>query len=663
MLTVEEFDLLIKNIQNKTHICLMQQYLSLEQVKALFKILDGNTIITSIDFAGNHLKNEGAIEVAKYLQGNTIITSISISSNCIAEEGAIAIAEALEKNTTLKSLEIGYNHIRNEGAKAVILAVSKHKSITKFGIANNLIEENNDNQICKYFAEMVLNNHYISDISFGENKIGDNGIITIAEALKTNVVLKNIDLRSSSIGDPGAIAIANLLQKNTTISNINLYGNNIGDDGVVAIAEALEKNTAVTNINLQLNKIKTKGAIAFAKTIEINQSITSLDFYHNKIGAEGVKHIARALTKNISIRSLNLGGYIINEENIKSLADALEKNETITYIDINWNKIGNEGAKALARALSKNQTITYIDFIKNDIKEEGYEALLVVLSKHLSITKMRGIEKNDQLNAVFDFNKIRKKREFAEKILVVSDKKFETINIADKTFILNLSRSQYKFSYLKDAKIMADDPAGVIPSRKVYNDQEIEIIHENLKALKAQVVKNEEFISNYYIVWFEQSYDLRGLISVKNQHFKNTNVLILKVVDVLYEISRFTATKVVEQTVTGNVQMPDLLHHNISNKQRQYTKEFAQYNECVSSLKEIGIIKEKQANYELDIAETKLIRLKKYNFNEPIIVKVLKNHDASDKQIAEVISCIFTPTTQLESTEIKIKKQKLQQIT
>ena len=52
------------------------------------------------------------------------------------------------------------------------------------------------------------------------------------------------------IGDEGAIAIANSLLNNSTIEVLHLGNNNIGDEGTKAIAEMLHENKHLTKLYL-----------------------------------------------------------------------------------------------------------------------------------------------------------------------------------------------------------------------------------------------------------------------------------------------------------------------------------------------------------------------------------------------------------------------------
>ena len=67
---------------------------------------------------------------------------------------------------------------------------------------------------------------------------------------RDNQVVTSIDLRRNCIGNDGAISLAQALEKNSTLTSIDLSHNEIGDEGAKAIAEALEKNSTLASMDL-----------------------------------------------------------------------------------------------------------------------------------------------------------------------------------------------------------------------------------------------------------------------------------------------------------------------------------------------------------------------------------------------------------------------------
>ena len=103
--------------------------------KALAKLIQTNSTLTSLAFSGSWIDNTTAKCFAEAIQANpkTKITIIDLSCNLIDDQGAEALAEMLKTNTTITTLHLDWNEISAEGDKAIHQAIKGNPSskITK----------------------------------------------------------------------------------------------------------------------------------------------------------------------------------------------------------------------------------------------------------------------------------------------------------------------------------------------------------------------------------------------------------------------------------------------------------------------------------------------------------------------------------------------------
>ena len=103
--------------------------------KALAKLIQTNSTLTSLAFSGSWIDNTTAKCFAEAIQTNpkTKITIIDLSCNLIDDQGAEALAEMLKTNTTITTLHLDWNEISAEGHKAIHQAIKGNHSskITK----------------------------------------------------------------------------------------------------------------------------------------------------------------------------------------------------------------------------------------------------------------------------------------------------------------------------------------------------------------------------------------------------------------------------------------------------------------------------------------------------------------------------------------------------
>ena len=77
-----------------------------------------------------------------------------------------------------------------------------------------------------------------------KNKIGDDGAIALANALKGNTSLRHLFLSENNIRDNGAIALANAFEDNTSLEVLSISHNQFGDNGAQALnnVHAIQRN-------------------------------------------------------------------------------------------------------------------------------------------------------------------------------------------------------------------------------------------------------------------------------------------------------------------------------------------------------------------------------------------------------------------------------------
>ena len=157
---------------------LFDNHTSIEIVKTLVNKITGNT--TSIEG-----KEKYQQILKEYLNK---VTSLDFRGKYIGDEGATAIANALGDNITLTELDLRLNKISAVGAEKL--------------------------------AEVLKGNLTLQKIDLSGNMIGDRGAEALAKMLKTNTILRELDLRQNKITDKGATALAEAAIENP---NLDLF--------------------------------------------------------------------------------------------------------------------------------------------------------------------------------------------------------------------------------------------------------------------------------------------------------------------------------------------------------------------------------------------------------------------------------------------------------
>ena len=84
-----------------------------------------------------------------------------------------------------------------------------------------------------------------------EEKIDDEKMIVISEALKINSSLNTIDLRDNNIGNEVIKYLSESLKINSSLKKIYLDKNKIGNEGIKYLSESLKINSSLKEKDLE----------------------------------------------------------------------------------------------------------------------------------------------------------------------------------------------------------------------------------------------------------------------------------------------------------------------------------------------------------------------------------------------------------------------------
>ena len=91
---------------------------------------------------------------------------------------------------------------------------------------------------------------------FGNYGICNDGLVALAEAIKTNSTLTELNLSDSGTGYDGVAALAEAIKTMSTLTELNYFGNyGIRNDGLVALAKAIKTNSTLRELDWSDNGI------------------------------------------------------------------------------------------------------------------------------------------------------------------------------------------------------------------------------------------------------------------------------------------------------------------------------------------------------------------------------------------------------------------------
>ena len=202
-------------------------------------------------------------------------------------------------------------------------------------------------------------------MSLSNNKVGDEGVKALADALSTNHCVELLHLGGNRISDDGVIAIAAVLRVNITLKILSLSNNKVGDQGVKALADALSTNQCLEGLGLESNRISDDGAIAIAAVLRVNNTLKKLSLSNNKLSDEGAKILADALTVNQTLQILDVNVNNMKTNGMLIIADALKLRQN------NSNDYKNLQVKVKSQLSRVLQNINEVEFRRSRLMIVG----------------------------------------------------------------------------------------------------------------------------------------------------------------------------------------------------------------------------------------------------------------------------------------------------
>ena len=219
-------------------------------------------------------------------------------------------------------------------------------------------------------------------------KITDENLIVICEALKINSTLKEINISNNLFGDEGTKYLSGYLSMNPSLFLINLSVNDIRQSGMKHLSNALRLNSTLKEIYFFQNRIGDEGVKYLSECLKVNCCLSKINLCHTEINAKGVKYLSEALKINTSLKSINLGSNDFGDEGLNHLSEALKLNNSLTETILFATKIGKIGMKHFLESLQQNNSLKDINIsLNNSCVDFPFKIIFDSLRMNSSLTR------------------------------------------------------------------------------------------------------------------------------------------------------------------------------------------------------------------------------------------------------------------------------------
>eukprot|EP00760_Papus_ankaliazontas_P010641 PhM_4_TR14393/c0_g1_i1/m.10183 len=359
-----------------------------------------NKWVNTADMSHNHFGDEGATEIAQLIKVNMYLQTLNLSSNEISDIGGIAIASAFIPqpnpgqpgiwNRTMTVLNLSSNNFGDDTAIALAMSIKYCRDLSRLDVSYNRIGASG---AAALFGALRHN----CNITFiiHHNEVGDDGVMSICEALRLNGVTGAhgvLNLSQCDVGKAGADAVGGLININNFVQDVVLSNNTIGDLGCASIMAGLLGKHIIRAVYLQNNFLGDECGDDIRKVLEANvETLITIVLSNNEIGDKGGKAIAQGLLKNTTLQSLYLNHNRIGPETVETFCEVVRTSKTIKFLDLRRNGLKEDVRMTLSEAQKASPSSGFrMDFGAMESTDPG-EEFLKKLAEYQTTMKQRAV--------------------------------------------------------------------------------------------------------------------------------------------------------------------------------------------------------------------------------------------------------------------------------
>ena len=268
------------------------------------------------------------------LRGNRSVRAIDLSQCMVESDGGELLAELLKTNTTLTSLNLSRNRI-GVAASSLVKALHSNCSLTRLDISSNECNVYDEDRL----EQLVELNRFPPALK--------RAVLASLERDPTQVTVwvsgRRADADAAGAADNGGAAPA-AAGDSAALSVLT-------DEGIVILAETLKTDTYAEAIDLSYNALTGTSVQHLCSTLKVNDSIRVLDLSHNNIAGPALKQLADLACVHKSLSDINLSHNQISDDSAALFLDCLQMNYAVKRLCLDGNPAVSDDTVAKARLL------------------------------------------------------------------------------------------------------------------------------------------------------------------------------------------------------------------------------------------------------------------------------------------------------------------------
>lgn len=397
--------------------------------------------LTTVDLSANDISSKGIGLILKAMLFNRSVRSLDLSSKTSSSRNRFSrftagpLEDLLEKNSSLQRLSLSACTLGVPGAQGLGRGLVANHSLLYLDISQNDLGDRG-----AFCMAAVLKECHLEELNLSDNRIGDEGFISLAcslgslpnkadgshpvwsRAMKSSeAAAKYTDglniLRTTVAQAPAQELFEvpiGLTQKKTPVEQIqeaaqvlhmavkaaevalpklktlNLSNNQPTAIGTRAVADALHVNDVMERLQLDRcdHRDPDHGYEGLIGYLPVNTTLRHLGLSHAVLGAEGLTNLAKCMVVNQALRSLNLSGNLMDEAVAAAWGVAIGCNKSLRHLVLCACHITDASGLLLARGLAQNEGLESLSLRDNALRDAAAEALEEALLQNGSVVQL-----------------------------------------------------------------------------------------------------------------------------------------------------------------------------------------------------------------------------------------------------------------------------------
>ncbi|XP_067897770.1 protein NLRC3-like [Heterodontus francisci] len=365
--------------------------------------------LQNVKLDGNNLTPKSCEQLAAVLKVNHSIIFLDLSDNNIQDKGVGLLCNALkDEQCALQILSVGGNKLTPSCCEELASVLGSNKTLVELDLSNNRIGENGlrklsealKNENCK-LQKLGLNSIFAFEFGIMGTYEDAPGAEILCDVLKSkNCTLKSLGLAKNSFTQKCCTDLISSLADNHVLMELDLSSNNLNNEGVTALCEILKgPDCKIQSLKVANTKLTGDCCAALASVFKTNQALIELDVSMNELGDNGGDILFSSFKDpHCKLQKLRLSKTGLTDACSKDLKATFATFQTIMHLDLSYNKFTDKSVQCFSDFILDCASLKTIRVEKNRFSANGYKALEELKNKkndfHIVVLKTEKFEEN-----------------------------------------------------------------------------------------------------------------------------------------------------------------------------------------------------------------------------------------------------------------------------